>query len=246
MMRFLVLTFLMSLFTPSDPPNVEKVYEPIVVLELFTSQGCSSCPSADKLLDEVNDAYHDQNVFSLSYHVAYWNYIGWKDPYSDTKHADKQRVYARKFRSRSIYTPQLVVNGKEHFVGSDRNTMFSKVKQYSKEPVSNSALIKEVRRTGEQLDFQYEVEGALSGKMIHIALVLKERQTQVKRGENRNRNLKNTNIVIAEQFKAAASGTIGSSIAIPELVSEKDQLQLIVLVEDENSTITGAAKSTYL
>ena len=170
MMRILVLTFLVSVFTPPGDLTDEKKYEPIVVLELFTSQGCSSCPSADKLLDEVNKQYQDQNVFALSYHVAYWNYIGWKDPYSHTKHADKQRVYARKFRSRSIYTPQLVVNGKEHFVGSNRSTMYQKVKQYSEKPVSNGASIQSASRKGDRLDVEYAIEGDLTGKTVHLAL----------------------------------------------------------------------------
>lgn len=90
----------------------------IVVLELFTSQGCSSCPAADVQLEEAKKNYPER-VFALSYHVDYWNYIGWEDPFSKKAYTFKQREYNQKFRSSSNYTPQLVVNGKEHFGGSD-------------------------------------------------------------------------------------------------------------------------------
>ena len=78
-------------------------YEPIVVLELFTSQGCSSCPPADVLLNKVKKQYTSE-VFALSYHVDYWDYIGWKDPFGDAKFAQKQRQYNIKFRNNSNYT----------------------------------------------------------------------------------------------------------------------------------------------
>jgi hypothetical protein len=87
------------------------MHEPVVVLELFTSQGCSNCPSADLSLQKVKK--EDKNgVFTLSYHVGYWNYIGWKDPFSKAIYAEKQRKYNVKFRNNSNYTPQVVVNGK--------------------------------------------------------------------------------------------------------------------------------------
>lgn len=81
----------------------------VTVVELFTSQGCSSCPSADKLLSELSKK---ENVLALSFHVSYWNYLGWKDPYSNEQYTERQRDYARVLHLRSIYTPQMIVNGK--------------------------------------------------------------------------------------------------------------------------------------
>ena len=92
------------------------------VVELFTSEGCSSCPPADKLLGEIvaNARENKKSVFALAFHVDYWDYIGWKDPYAKKAFSERQQRYAQTFRSNRIYTPQMVVNGTEEFVGSNR------------------------------------------------------------------------------------------------------------------------------
>jgi hypothetical protein len=79
------------------------------------------------LLKDVNNNDSTSQVLALSYHVDYWNYIGWKDPFSRTEFSDLQRLYGRKFNSSSIYTPQMVINGKEHFVGSNEGILMSKI-----------------------------------------------------------------------------------------------------------------------
>ena len=95
--------------------------KPFVVVELFTSEGCSSCPPADELLSEIVDGrYENTDVIGLSFHVDYWDYIGWKDPYASRDFTNRQRIYAEKLRSHQLYTPQMVVNGKHEFVGSNR------------------------------------------------------------------------------------------------------------------------------
>ena len=101
---------------------------PFAVVELFTSEGCSSCPPADNLLGEiVKDAQKgQQRVYCLSFHVDYWNSLGWRDPYSDPAFSRRQREYARAFESVQVYTPQMVVNGSTGFVGSDRTARASK------------------------------------------------------------------------------------------------------------------------
>jgi hypothetical protein len=91
-----------------------------VVLELFTSQGCSSCPPADRLLTRLaEDPKLRGKVLPLSFHVDYWDYIGWRDPFASPRWSERQREYARSFRSSRIYTPQLVVNGRTECVGSN-------------------------------------------------------------------------------------------------------------------------------
>jgi len=212
-----------------------------VVLELFTSQGCSSCPPADALLEQVT-AQDADNIFALSYHVDYWNYIGWTDPFSNANYSKKQNAYNYKFKSRSNYTPQLVVNGKEHFVGSNRSKLLSKIASYSKERSSNALAIDKLTREGNTLSLEYSLAGDLAGKELRTVLVIDERTTQVKRGENRNRNLKNANIVVGENYSAITSDSGKASIAIPSLVSKSDKLTVLLLVEDANADITAAAK----
>jgi hypothetical protein len=109
------LFFLMTLlFAQAAAPAPEA--SPIII-ELFTSQGCSSCPPADRLLKRLAG---DPRVIPLSFHVDYWNYIGWTDPFSSKRWSERQQGYARAFRSNRIYTPQLVVSGRTGASGSRR------------------------------------------------------------------------------------------------------------------------------
>ncbi|WP_209399654.1 thioredoxin family protein [Pseudozobellia sp. WGM2] len=222
--------------TPDEP------YAPIVVLELFTSQGCSSCPPADKLLDKVK-ARNEENLFTLSYHVDYWDYIGWEDPFANPAFTEKQKYYNRKFSSKRIYTPQLVVNGDSHFVGSNVSDMNNAIIKYGASKVENSVVLKNVEASSNMISFDYLVHGALTGKQLKAVLVLDERVTNVKRGENRNRKLVNSNIVVTEKYKENLGSTGRLSISIPSLVKRGEKLQLIVLVENEEYKITGAAQS---
>ncbi len=89
------------------------------VVELFTSQGCSSCPSADKLIEKVRQETIAARVYLLAYHVDYWDHLGWKDSFSKAKFSARQRQYARWFSQGNVYTPQMVVNGAREFVGSN-------------------------------------------------------------------------------------------------------------------------------
>ncbi len=238
---FLTLIVISTLgFSAIEDEN--EAYAPVVVLELFTSQGCSSCPSADDLLNRVRKENNNGNIFALSYHVTYWNYIGWTDPFSKEKFTEKQRLYAEKFRSRSIYTPQLVVNGREHFVGSDRARMYTKLKTYSKSSSPSNVGLSAVKNNDNKVSYSYDLKGDLSNKKLRTVLVIEERETLVKRGENRNRKLTNTNIVVAEKYLDIQGKSGASSIEIPSIVTPNDKLHLIVLVEDDDLTITGAAK----
>ena len=108
----------------------------IVVLELFTSQGCSSCPPADELLKKLKQS-NNKHIYTIAYHVDYWNYIGWEDPFSKPEFTAKQTDYNKKFRNRSNYTPQLVVNGKDHFVGSNAGKLYQNIELYGSVAAEN-------------------------------------------------------------------------------------------------------------
>lgn len=220
----------------------EGTYDPIIVLELYTSQGCSSCPPADKLLDKVKNEYKD-NVFALSYHVDYWDYIGWKDPFGNAAYSKKQNSYNVKFNSRSNYTPQIVVNGQEHFVGSSTSKMYAKIDAYQSIKTTNKVIISNIKPSNERITFDYTVAGSIENKKIRAVLVLDQRTTEVKRGENRNRNLTNSNIVVAENILDIDSSSASASIDIPKKVNGDEKIQLMLFVENDNYDITGAAKN---
>jgi hypothetical protein len=229
----------MVLFTIQ--PQHKADYKPVTVLELFTSQGCSSCPPADDLLKQVKQEHAD-DVIVLSYHVDYWNYIGWKDIFSKKVFSDKQRIYGRKFSSRSIYTPQVVVNGKEHFGGSNRSIMHSKLKHYSKHNSENIIDLSSIKKHPHTVSFNYDIKGDIAKKRMRIVLVVDQRETHVKRGENRNRVLSNSNIVVEEAYVDIKGTTGKTSISIPELVSEDDKLSLVTLIENDALDIVAGSQ----
>ncbi|MEZ4803149.1 MAG: DUF1223 domain-containing protein [Gelidibacter sp.] len=238
----LLLSLLIVLLTCAETPKKIESYKPVVVLELFTSQGCSSCPPADELLGDIKRMYGSDEVIALSYHVDYWNYIGWKDPFSKTEYSNKQRVYGKKFNNSSIYTPQMVVNGKEHFVGSNKSILNSKIKSYLGKPAENTILISNVKKDNQTISFDYKIEGGIDDKHLSVALVIDERTTSVSRGENKNRKLKNSNIVI-EQTEIELNSTTGQgSLRFTEMVKTSDKLSLIALIENIDLDIVGASQ----
>ncbi|MEM8763963.1 MAG: DUF1223 domain-containing protein [Bacteroidota bacterium] len=228
--------------TTKTAEKIEFSEDVKVVLELFTSQGCSSCPPADKLLAQVQKQY-PKEVLALSYHVDYWDYIGWKDPFGSSAYTKKQRAYNRKFRENSNYTPQLVVNGKEHLVGSNARVLTEKLTEYGKQSLENKVILSAVKKTARKVDFAYAVSGDLNEKLLRAVLVLDEKTTWVQRGENRNRELQNSHVVVAEKYLDLNESKGNLSIAIPALVSKDDAVTLIVLTENEALDITGGAQT---
>lgn len=223
--------------------NELNTYEPFVVLELFTSQGCSSCPSADVLLEKTKMA-NPENVFALSYHVDYWNYIGWEDPFSKPAYALKQREYNIKFRNRSNYTPQLVVNGIEHFIGSDAVKMKASLNNHLGGQSHNSVKLTDIKKERDKISFEYQLKGAIDQKHLRAVLALDKRTTSIKRGENKSRTLSNSNIVVAESSFEFLNDRKGSGqLEIPDLVKTNEKLQLILLLENAGHDILGAAKT---
>ena len=212
----------------------------IVILELFTSQGCSSCPPADVQLEKAKNEYPEK-VFALSYHVDYWNYIGWEDPFSKKAYTLKQQEYNRKFKSKRNYTPQLVVNGLEHFVGSNSVKIKTKIQEYLKQKPENSVYAVG-KKEGSKVDFSYDIEGDLRDKKIRAVLVLNESYTQIDRGENKNRTLKNSNIVVAEKYVEISTNEGSGFIEIPKIAAGDKKISLMLLIQKDNLDITGAAK----
>ncbi len=222
----------------------EAPYEPIVVLELFTSQGCSSCPAADRLLKEVKQL-HPKNVFTLSYHVDYWNYIGWKDPFSKKIYSNRQSNYNKKLGYRGNYTPEIVVNGKTHFTGSNRAKMNEAITSFKGMKVENSARIIKFEQKDNSVVAGFEIEGNIDNKKLRAVLVLDERTTEVKRGENRNRTIRNANIVVAENELRLTNAKGEIEVELPTLLQKNEDVALILLVSNTDLDITAAVKTDF-
>lgn len=160
-----------------------------VVVELFTSQGCSSCPPADAFLHDLSK---DQDVIALAYHVDYWDYIGWKDIFADPSNTTRQRAYAAAAGERMIYTPQMVVQGRDHAVGNRRGEVAGLVRKYRN--TSQAFAISLTRQNGQAvLDLaRAPVPGSYSVVLIEI---LPSKTVQIERGENAGRQITYSNIV---------------------------------------------------
>jgi len=246
---FLALCFFCNSFgSPGlfSPPTQESdAYTPVVVLELFTSQGCSSCPPADALLRRLKEEPSGKRLFPIAYHVDYWNYIGWADPFSREEYSRKQKEYAAKFLSGTIYTPQLVINGREGMVGSDARKIESRITYYSGMPATNSVTLTLKRNGASSVQLGYRIAGSLEGRQIRTVLVLDERTTSVQRGENRGRELINANIAIAESRESLQAEKGEIFLPIPGEVRPGETLHAIVITEKVNGDITGAARLTF-
>ena len=221
----------------SDPKSNNDSF---VMIQLFTSQGCSSCPPADRLVELIKEEYKDQNVFVMSYHVDYWDRLGWKDPFSKREFTELQYDYANQFRERRVYTPQIVVNGKEHFVGSDSYKLKKKIKSYLNESSSNTIQIDQ-KKEGKDVHFTFKVTGETKGKSLKIAYLLENSITEVKHGENSNRTLSNSNVVLQEkELVLVSENTASLKVSLNEFTDQK--VSLISFVQTDELEITGVTQ----
>ena len=216
------------------------------VIQLFTSQGCSSCPSADSLLGKIKEDYKSENIVVLSYHVDYWDRLGWKDPFSNKEYTLLQEVYGFVFNSRSNYTPQAVVNGKVQFVGSDELKMKKTLNHFLEVSSKNTIAISKIDIVNDEISFKYEIDGAIKNKDLKIALVIDKRETPIKRGENEGKVLINRNIVINEISIPVLKAIGLKTISIPKIVNKTDSLRVICYLQNGDYSITGATQSELI
>ena len=213
-------------------------YTSVAVLELFTSEGCSSCPPADNLLPQL--AKLDSNIIPLSFHVDYWNRLGWTDPFSSSEFSERQRKYGEQFHLEGVYTPQLVVNGEYELVGSNRNGATTAIKNALKEKIAVLININEVKKEGGKLFVTCGTDGNLKNSDLLAALVQKQAVINVKAGENNGHKLSHTNIV-RSFVKQPAEQKTSFTLEVPSDITD-DNWQLIIYAQQKNDLkITGAA-----
>ena len=197
-----------------------------IVVELFTSQGCSSCPPADALLAELAQR---RDVLTLGFHISYWDGLGWKDPFSSQASTDRQRSYARLLGRGQVYTPQMVVEGRSEMVGSNRNAVFAALQAAqprAEAPISFAA------------DRRMVSIGAGQGNgTVLLVRYAKTRTTRVGSGENARRTLEDVNAVEALTTIGNWSGS-AMTFAI-EPPGEDEGIALLVQATD--GRILGAA-----
>ena len=163
------------------------------IVELFTSEGCSSCPPADKLIGKAQSSFNDKTIV-LSYHVDYWDRLGWKDPYSKSIFSDRQRAYANHLKESSVYTPQIIVNGETALVGSDQKALWNAINTYSNSE-TKEITITNIQVNTNHISFDYAFKNLQKNEELIFELVLKSATSQVKNGENKGATLVHTNVV---------------------------------------------------
>ena len=161
----------------------QDIIKPKGVVELFTSQGCTSCPPADKALETLA---REGEVVALSYHVDYWNYLGWADTLASKDNTDRQYAYARMFGRNGVYTPQAVLNGREHINGADLTGIRNRIDMM---PAEGKGLEVPVDVEVKNDELRIRV-GAGEGKAnIVIAYFERERTINIDKGENRGKTV---------------------------------------------------------
>src|SRR3569833_3201421 len=177
-----------------------------VLLELFTSEGCSSCPPADKLLAQLDaqQPVTGADLIALSEHVDYWDDAGWKDPYSSAQFSERQRTYTDKLHIDGPYTPQLVVDGSAQVVGNNAPQVLSTIRKAALQPKIYVAL-SSVARLGSDIQAHVSLDSAeLKGKGgtadLYMAVAASQAESRVSRGENAGRSLSHVAVVLVLFF----------------------------------------------
>jgi len=230
---------LLSFVAPASAGELKV--EPKAVLELFTSQGCSSCPKADAMLAEMS---RRPDVVTLAYHVDYWDYIGWEDTFGTKENSDHQRDYAESWGSGRIFTPQLVVNGKGGLVGGKREAV--------NVALTGAALPLAVSLSeapDDMLKISVDGKDGLPGAMIWLVTYIDSADVTIERGENEGKQVVYTQIVTDRQVLGMWDPKTGANLTLPlaEVLTGNANGAAVLVQEDRNGLpgpILGAASFT--
>lgn len=215
------------------------------VVELFTSEGCSSCPPADELVAKIEKESADKPIYILAFHVDYWNRLGWKDVFSSADYSRRQNQYANWLHLQSVYTPQAIVNGRTEFVGSEEGTLRNAIKtNLEKTPVAEVTL-NNIKIGGDKASVQYYTQGNTANDVLLLAVVEKHAQSKVERGENSGRTLSHVQIVRAFTSSPVKQGEGNTSITLPKGFDAKGFELIAFLQNPGNGEITGATKAEF-
>jgi hypothetical protein len=234
----LLLAAVAGLAAPAVAQGSETAPRPRAVLELFTSQGCSSCPAADRLFVQLA---RQPDLLVLTLPVDYWDYLGWKDTLAHAAFSQRQRAYAKMRGDGQIYTPQAVIDGAAHAVGSDRQALDQIMATHQATPMPLSVTINETDKL-----VRIRVSGAAGPGSIWLLPVARARSVAIQRGENRGREVSYANVVrslmrVGEWRGEAMTLEIPRSLTLHE---DADTYAVLVHADDRRiGRVLGAAKA---
>ena len=213
-----------------------------VLLELFTSEGCSSCPPADRLLETLDRAQPiaGARIIVLSEHVDYWNRLGWTDPFSSALFTERQQEYVARLHLDGAYTPQLVVDGQKDVVGSDEPAVRAAIMQA--ESQAKASIVLKAQRAGTTANLEIDARGSGRGTRVYVALAEDHARSQVTRGENAGRNLSHVAVVrsLLLAGKSDEQGAFIKHLIMPLHSANAGTLRIVVFLQDSGSKIVGA------
>ncbi|WP_374948399.1 DUF1223 domain-containing protein [Mucilaginibacter sp.] len=211
------------------------------VVELFTSEGCSSCPAADAVVAKIEKEYKGKSVYILAYHVDYWNRLGWKDVFSSADYSHRQSTYASWLKLSSVYTPQVIVNGRKEFVGSQEGTLRNAIRAGLDQPAIKALKLVDIKTGNSQPTISYTSESA-TGNSLVLALVKKNATTIVKRGENSGRTLSHVQIVTQLKSSAITANKGNVQLALPSGFKASEYEVIAFVQNPANGNIIAAAR----
>jgi hypothetical protein len=241
-MKLLILGPILALFAPFTGPAAGLQQRIPVLAELFTSEGCSSCPPADSLLmrlDQMQPVSGAQ-IIVLSEHVDYWNRLGWADPFSSPQFSARQATYARALRS-EVYTPQLVIDGREEFIGSDASAIQAAIGRAASRPKTAVQIVAAQQEGSEGI---VTLSAGAGQGDIWIAVADERDESSVKRGENSGRRLPHVAVVRSLVKIGTLSGTkpFEKMIRVPLSPGAKpDGTRIVAFLADPAGPIIGAS-----
>ncbi|MEO6488604.1 MAG: DUF1223 domain-containing protein [Ferruginibacter sp.] len=245
----LLVAFIIVVTTASRQTSTKKFAlsssnsKGFVVMELFTSQGCSSCPPADALLGKYTLLDNDQ-IIPLAFHVDYWNRLGWKDPFSNSEYSKRQRDYAMLIDNSSVYTPQLIVNGEVEFVGSDAAKISSAVDKAFKILPQLEIKITELIKKENKLITNFIIDKNLPNTTLNAALVQKTVTTNILKGENSGLKLTNYNVVRDFSTLHLVNSSSEISLRLPADYDHSKYMVVLYIQEDASGKIIGAVQNS--
>ncbi len=218
-----------------------------VVVELFTSEGCSSCPPADALLTELDrhQPVAGAEIIALGEHVGYWNQLGWKDRFSSALYSRRQSRYAARFHLESVYTPQMVINGRTEFVGNDAARAAKMIADAAHARGTEARIAVHAAAGEVQIEISHAPRPALD---VFLAVTESGLSTQVGKGENHGRLLRHTAVVRELRKLGTTSG--GQFTAQTPVTLDpgwrRQNLRAVVFLQDASTLeIAGAAQASW-
>lgn len=207
--------------------------QPVVVVELFTSQGCSACPPADEMLAELTD---DPGVIPLSLHVDYWDYIGWVDKFGQAAFTQRQKAYAQDVGSRMLYTPQFVIDGQQRVEGTQQAHVETLIREHLQAPVGPPLSLS---RQGDTVQIKAPAFHLSSPLRVQLVRYEPEMTVEIERGENAGKVIEYRNIVTSWQDLGGWNGSEPLDLAVP---AKGEDATVVILQEEGPGRIVTAER----